>query len=205
MLLSLHALAWAPRWTEEQTGGVAGRCRGDLVGPWGENLRRRFGDDAVARVRARLPAELRDLDPAPTTRHWLPARAQLLVTEAIIDELLAGDASALYPLVVEDVRRGSSKIGLALLRSLGPRRMLRLAPRTHRKVYDVGRARAEVNPGGARIDFRDAALFAHPTWRLLQVYATGVLLELQGAKADLTGEDTGPDSFAVHLRWQRRG
>jgi hypothetical protein len=201
VLLSSRDLAAAPRWSDDRTGGLAGRCRGDLLGPWGDNLRRRFGDDAVSRVRARLPADLREVTAAPTRADWLPVRAQVRITEAIIDEFLAGDASALYPLVVEDTRRHTGRVALAALRALGPRRLLAMAPRAHHKVYDVGTVTADATGNRARIDFTDTPLFGHPTWRLLQLYATAVLLELQKARAEIHGEPTGPDRFAVHVRW----
>lgn len=201
MLLSPRDLAAAPRWSDEQTAAIEGRCRGDLLGPWGDNLARRFGPDAVSRVRARLPAELRDVAATPTRADWLPARAQLRVTEAIVDEFLAGDAAALYPLVVEDTRRGTGRVAMAALRALGPRRLLAMAPRAHQKVYDVGAVTADSSRNRARIDFTGTPLFGHPTWRLLQLFATGVLLELQNARPEVTGQDTGPTSFAVHVRW----
>lgn len=191
-----------PRWTDERTARLPGRCRGDLLGPWGDNLRRRFGDDAVDRVRARMPVELQGISTAPSSKEWLPVEAQLRVTEAIVDEFLGGDAGALYALVMDDARRGSGRAQLAVLKALGPRRMFKLAPRTHRKVYDVGVVGVQTQRGRARIDFRDALLFGHPTWRLLQVYATSVLLELQGSNADVSGEDTGPDSFSLLVSWR---
>lgn len=127
--------------------------------------------------------------------------AQIAITEAIVDEHLGGDARALYPLLVEDARAGVGRVKLALVRSLGPARALRLAPTTHRKVYDQGAVEVDAVERRARLVFRGSPLFGNPTWRLLQLYAQRVLLELAGRPGDAVGEDAGPDAFAVAVRW----
>jgi len=201
VFLTDEELAAQPRWDRARLLALPGRCRGDLLGPWGQNLERRFGADALTRVRRRLAPPLDRLEPLLTSRDWLPVHAQLVVTEAIVDELLGGDLRALYPLLVEDTGISLGRVQLALVRSLGPARVLRLAPRTHRKVYERGNLEVEVQPRRARLVFRGSPLFAHPTWRLLQLYAQRTMLELAGSPGDAVGEDIGADAFAVAATW----
>ena len=198
-------LAAAPRWDLARVAAIPGRSRGDLLGPWGHNVVRRFGADALARVRARLGAPLDRLTETLTSRDWLPAYAQPVVTEAIVDELLGGDLRALYPLLVEDTRAGLGRVQLVLVRSMGAARALRLTPRTVRQVYECGTtkvdAEVEVTGQRARIRFTGSPLFTHPTWRLLQLFATRTLLELAGSPGTATGEDAGPEGFVAEVTW----
>ena len=199
--LTEEALAAEPRWDPARLRAVPGRCRGDLLGPWGQNVARRYGDAAVARVRARLAPPLDRIDPVLTKKDWVPAHAQIAVTEAIVDELLGGDLRALYPLLVEDTRGALGRVELALLRSLGPARALALGPRTFRKVHERGELAVEVTGRRARLAFTGNPLFAHPSWRLLQLHAQRVMLELAGSPGDAVGEDGGPEGFVVHASW----
>ena len=202
MLLTDEVLAAQPRWEPARLAGLPGRCRGDLLGPWGTNLARRFGDDAVARVRRRLSPPLDRIEPVLTARDWVPAHAQVALTEAIVDEHLGGDIGALYPLVLEDTRAGVGRVHLALVRTLGPARAFALAPRTLRKVHERGAVVVAVDGRRARLVFSGHPLFGHPSWRLLQLYAQRILLELAGTPGDAIGEDTGrTDEFGVIATW----
>lgn len=176
---------------------MSGRCRGDLLGRWGENVVRRFGPDALVRVRARLGPPLDALPAVLTARDWVPVYAQVVVTEAIVDELLGGDLAALYPLLVEDTRAGLGRIELALVRAMGPARAFKLAPRAFRKVYERGAVEVEAGPRWARLRFSGSPLFGHPTWRVLQVYAQRVLLELCGVAGSAEGAPGGDDQTFV--------
>lgn len=171
MLLTDDVLAAQPRWDPARLGGVPGRCRGDLLGPWGRNLSRRFGADAVTRVRARLAPPLDRIEPMLTAKDWVPAHAQVAVTEAIVDELLAGDLRALYPLLLEDTRGSVGRVHLALLRTLGPARAFALAPRTFGKVHEHGTVHVAIDRRRAHLVFAGNPLFGHPSWRLLQLFA----------------------------------
>ncbi len=199
--LSRSDLARVPRWAEPRTCALVGRCRGKLLGPWGPNLARRFGPDAVARVRSRLPGALTHVSPHPSPSAWVPAVAQICLTEAIADEFLAGDVLALYPLLVEDTRRASNRAALALLRRLGPVRMFKMAPRSQRRLYDLGSLDARVEAREATLTFRGAALFGHPTWRLLQVMAQETLLELMEVRAVVTASASADDTLLVRVTW----
>lgn len=202
MLLSEDVLASGPRWDAARLAGVPGRCRGDLLGPWGQNLVRRFGRDALTRVRRRLPPPLDRVEPVLSARDWVPAHAQVAITEAIVDEFLGGDLRALYPLLLEDTRASVGRVQLALLRSLGAGRAFALAPRAMRKVHERGTVEVVVAERRARLVFSGHPLFAHPSWRLLQLFAQRVMLDLAGARGEAVGEEAGAgDGFAVVATW----
>jgi hypothetical protein len=171
------------------------------LGAWGENLRLRFGVTAVDQLRRRLPAPLDTLPAVLTARDWVPVYAQLIVTEAIVDEWLGGDLRALYPLLVEDTRRGIGRVQLMLVRGLGPARALKLGPRTFKAVHERGTNDVAIDGRTARISFSGSPLFEHPTWRILQLFATQTLLELTDRPGSATGELAGPNSFVAVARW----
>jgi hypothetical protein len=202
VLLSDDVLASGPRWDAARLAGVPGRCRGDLLGPWGQNLVRRFGPDALTRVRSRLTHPLDRVEPVLTARDWVPAHAQVAITEAIVDEFLGGDLRALYPLLLEDTRASVGRVQVAVLRTLGAGRAFALAPRTMRKVHERGTVEVVVTGRRARLIFSGHPLFAHPSWRLLQLFAQRVMLDLAGATGDAVGEEPGAaDGFAVVATW----
>lgn len=201
MSLTIDTLAAQPRWKSEQTLALPGTSRGDAIGAWAENLARRFGPQAIARVRARLPGQHAQIAPALTAKDILPVHAQLCLTEAIVDELLAGDLRALAPLITEDTRAGLGRVQLALVRTIGAHRALAQGARQFRAIYDRGTAEADTARGRARVVFRGHALFGHPTWRALQLMATGTLLELAGSAGRVTGEHLADDSFATVATW----
>ena len=199
--LTDETLATAPRWEAARLAALPGRCRGDLLGPWGRNLTARFGADAVARVQRRLAPPLDQVAPVLTAKSWVPAHAQVALTEAIVDELLGGDLRALYPLLVADTRASLGRVQLLLVRSVGAARAFRQGPRAFRNTHDHGTADVELDGRRARLTFRGHPLFGHPTWRLLQLFATRTLLELAGTPGSAAGEDTGADSFAAVATW----
>jgi hypothetical protein len=191
-------LARAPRWPADRLAELPGKIRGDLVGAWGDNVTRRFGAAALGRVRARVPA----LPTSCTKDDWLPAGAQVAVTEAIVDDCLGGEWAALYPCLVDDVKLGVGRVKLLAVRAIGAVRALRMSPGIAAKVYDRGTVTADVSPGRALLAFAGHPLFANQSWRLLQLYATRSLLELAGAPAStLTGTDRGADGFDLHAAW----
>lgn len=201
MAHTIESLAAEPRWDLARVHALPGRSRGDLLGAWGANLTSRFGAGALARVRERLPAALAQLPPVLGARDWVPVYAQLVLTEAIVDEVLGGDMRALYPLLVEDTRAGIGRVQLVLVRALGPARAFRLAPRTFRQVHERGEIDVAVEGQRARTTFRGSPLFAHPTWRLLQLFATQLMLELTDKPGSATGEDGGPEHFVAVASW----
>jgi len=180
---------------------LPGRCRGDLLGPWGDNLTRRFGADAVARVRRRLPAPLAQLGARPSDRDWVPAWAQITLTEAIVDEFLGGDLVALFPLLVEDTRHSLGRIQLAVVRAMEAGRAFKLAPGTLPKGHEPRGVEVEVEGRRARLVFRGTPLFEHPSWRVLQLHAQRTLMDLTGTPGQAVGEDVGPEAFVVTATW----
>jgi hypothetical protein len=199
--LSVDDLAAQPRWDRARVERVPGRCRGDLLGPWGTNLTRRFGADAVARVRRRLAPPLDTVAPVLTRNDWVPAHTQVVITEAIVDEMLGGDMRALYPLLVEDTRASLGRVELALVRAMGAARAIKLAPRNFGKVQEGGTVEVTVSGRRAQLRFRGHPLFEHPSWRLLQLFAQRTLLDLTGTPGDAFGEDAGPDAFVCVATW----
>ena len=200
--LTIEQLAAAPRWPLEHTLGLAGKVRGDTLGPWGENLRARFGPTAIDRVRARLPAEHAAIATVLGSRDRVAVHAQLVLTEAIVDELLGGDMLALLPLLVADTRAGLGAIRHAAMRVAGVGNLLLLGPRTFREVHERGVHEADVVAKRADLRFTHNRLFAHPTWRVLQVFATRVLFELLATRGAVVGEDAGDDAFTAIATWQ---
>jgi len=190
--LTIDMLATQPR---REARHLEGRSRGDLIGPWGRHLDARFGADAAARVKRR--AGLEQLPETLTAHDWLPVHVQLVLTEAIADEFLDGDIRRLYPLIVADARASMGRVSLAILRTLGAKRALRLAPSTFRKVHERGNCACEVTRDYTRITFAGAPLFTHPTWRLLQLFATQSLLALAETPGSVWGEDSEPDGFVT--------
>jgi len=201
MQLTIDTLAGEARWDPGRIAALPGRCRGDALGRWGENLVRRFGPEALTRVRSRAGAPYSALSAVLTAKDWVPVGAQLVLTEAICDEYLGGDLRALYPLLVEDTRAGIGRVQLLLIRTLGAGRVVARAADGIRDIYERGTAHADVSRGHVRIEFSGTPLFANPTWRVLQLFATRMLLELAGTPGTVTGEDLGGDAFATVASW----
>jgi hypothetical protein len=196
--LTIESLAGRPRWSDNQTRNLVGRVRGDTLGAWGNNLVARFGANALDHIRRRVPDEIA---PVLGERDRVPVFAQLLLTEAIVDEFLGGDILALYPLLVADTRAGLGRVQLGLLRTLGAGGAFRLGPRSFRKVHERGEHDVELGKRTARFTFAGNPLFTHPTWRVLQAFATRVVLELANTPGTVTGEDAGDTGFVAHARW----
>ena len=191
-----------PRWSHARTLALPGRCRGSVIARWAENTRRHFGDAAVERLRAGLPAWARDLPDEPPEDAWFPVGIQLRLTELVIDELLGGEAARLEPLLCEDVARGVSRATGLFLRTVGPAPVLGRAKQIHPSLYDVGTVHARLTPGRASLHCADAALFGHPTWSLLQLFAHRGFVELTGRRVAHLGLTTlGHDAARIDVAW----
>lgn len=197
MPLTIETLAARARWSDDQTRNLVGLVRGDTLGAWGNNLVSRFGPDALARIRRRVPDEI---PPVLGERDRVPVFAQLLLTEAIVDELLGGDILALYPLLVADTRAGLGRLQVGALRLLGPAGAFRLGPRSFRQVHERGAHDVAIDRRTARFSFTGNPLFAHPTWRVLQVFATRIVLDLANTPGTVLGDDV-VDGFDAVARW----
>ena len=199
MSLSSAELASVPRWPREQTLALPGRARGDLLGSWGPNLVARHGSTALVRVQARLGSP-----PLPTTltqREWIPCHAQPLITEAIADELYAGDLNALYPAILEDTRKGLGRMKLLALKAIGIARAFKIVPAVLRQVHELGEVKLVSGDHRVRIELTAHPLFAQPTWRVLQLFATKVVLDLAGTPGEVRGEPLA-DGFACEASWR---
>ena len=200
MQLTIDTLAVEARWDRARIEALPGRCRGDALGRWGENLVHRFGPHALTKVRTRVGAPYDAISAVLTAKDWVPVGAQLVLTEGIVDEYLGGDLRALYPLLLEDTRAGLGRIQLVLVKTVGAGRVIARAAAGIRDIYERGTADAHVERKKTRVEFRGTPLFANPTWRLLQLFATKMLLELAGTPGTVTGEDLG-EGFAAIAAW----
>jgi hypothetical protein len=199
--LTIDTLAREARWDLAKLTSLPGRCRGDALGRWGENLARRFGPDAHSRVRRRVGSPFDAVAPVLTAKDWVPEGAQLALTEAIVDEFLGGDMRALYPLLLEDTRAGLGRIQVLAVKALGAGRVLARGAAGFSDIYERGTAESQIDRGRARVTFRGSPLFANPTWRLLQLFATRTVMELAGSPGDVSGEHLGDDAFATLATW----
>ena len=53
-----------------------------------------------------------------------------------------------------------------------------------------------------RIELTKHPLFAQPTWRVLQVFATQIVLDLANTPGEVRGEPLGDDGFACVATWR---
>lgn len=201
MELTFDTLAAEARWDASRVRALPGRCRGDALGGWGENVVRRFGPEVLTKVRTRVGPPIDAVPAVLTAKDWVPVYAQLVLTEAIVDEVLGGDIRALYPLLVADTRAGVGRVQLVLIKTLGAGRVLAHAAAGIRDIYERGSAEARVERRHVRVELRGTPLFGNPTWRILQLFATRAVLELAGTPGTVTGEDLGADAFAAIARW----
>jgi hypothetical protein len=201
--LPLDHFAGQPRWSHERTATLTGRSRGILMLKWAENVRRRWGELVLANVRKRAGDIAALVPDAPDARDWLPAAAQIALTDAIIDLCLQGDARRLEALVLADALRDVTRLHRLLARAMGPHGGYRQVQAVYHKLYDIGRYRAEVGPCTAVVHCSGAALFGNPTWRLLQMVAHKGALQLLTGREDgeIMGLGDQPDSFWLRMRW----
>lgn len=194
-------LAQTPRWPAERTLALPGRVRGDALGNWGENLKRRFGSDAVDRIRARVSPETAKVAPKLGAKDSIAIFSQIEITEAVVDLFFDGDIVGIEPMLVEDTRRAIGTVGVLFLRGVGPKRVLEHAATGYSMFYDQGKVEVEAQRRSGRIIYRDAAHMDNPTWRVLQVFAQRTLYALGGTEAGVTTAEVGPQAFAIDLSW----
>jgi hypothetical protein len=199
--LTIDTLAAEPRWDLAKLTALPGRCRGDALGGWGENLTRRFGHKALTTVRSRVGPPFDAIAAVLTSKDWVPVGAQLALTEAIVDEYLGGDLRALYPLLVEDTRAGLGRLQVLGVKALGAGRVLARGASGFSDIYERGTAEAQIDRRRARVTFRGSPLFANATWRLLQLFATRTVMDLAGTPGEVSGEHLGDDAFAALASW----
>ncbi|HEY4181958.1 MAG TPA: hypothetical protein VGM90_34175 [Kofleriaceae bacterium] len=142
-----------------------------------------------------------------TDREWVPVHAQLLITEAIADEAFGGDLRAIYPALLEDTKKGLGRFKLAALRALGVARAFKIVPKVFNKVHDKGSVALESSEAtkdwsGIRLRFTGSPLFTNPTWRVLQLFATKVVLDLADEQSQVVGHDDGQYGFLVDAGWK---
>jgi hypothetical protein len=200
--IDVPTLARQPRWDAARVETLPGRCRGSVLARWGAACRRRWGDAAIARLRARLGPWFDDLPEDPPEQAWFPVHMQIRLTDTVIEEFLGGDASALEAILLEDIEHSLGRVKKAFLRALGPGAILRQAGALHSHLYSVGQTTAEMSTHGATVHSTGARLFANPTWQLLQVFAHQGLIRFTGRELQtVSARMTSDDGFAVRLHW----
>jgi hypothetical protein len=198
---SVEELAAAPRWPLERTLALPGRFRGNALRAWGVHIKHRFGSDAPDAVRAHLGYSPHELPDVPTKKQWYPIHVQIRLIEFVVDTLLGGDAMAFESVFEEST--GTAEKALVLAgRMTGPGLVLRMAGTYHESVCDVGRCTPDVSSGRATLDFSDAEVFAHPTWRFGNTLSMQTMFASLKRKLTLIeGEDRGERGFLIRMAW----
>lgn len=201
--LTVADLARAPAWPRERVRAIPGRCRGALLRDWGNHVRRLWGDDALAALRAELGLDEATLPDAPALRAWYPVRYQCEATRLIADRFTGGDPLGLAPLLADAGSRLQDGVIAWAIRTLGPGVVLKNAGRVHKDLYDVGRCTSRVGKGEAELRFSGAELFAEPTWRVLQMFALEATIGALGRTlVGIEAEDPGGDGFVARVAWR---
>ncbi|MSP93142.1 MAG: hypothetical protein EXR79_15300 [Myxococcales bacterium] len=198
-----HFASLAP-WPAERLAALAGRCRGVLLRDWADHCRRRFGPTSVTEVRARAGPVAALVPDQPDLRDWLPAAAQIALTDAIVACHLGGHTMRLEALLREDALRDLTRVHRLLARAMGPHGGYRQVQGVYHKLYDVGRFRADVGDRTAVLHCAGAELFANPTWRVLQLFAHRAALHVLTGRDDgeVTGVGDGNGGFWIRMRWK---
>ncbi len=200
--LSLASLARQPRWPRAQIEALPGRCRGRVLEGWARTCRRHFGEAGLRRLRQAAGPLARGIPEQPSPRAWFSAGVQVALTDALIDELLGGDALALEDLLRVEIERSMGRVQRALVRSVGPASILRRAAAIHRQAYDHGQASSVVHDREAVVTSQGSALFENPTWQLLQLIAHRLLIEQTGRVLVDIGGCTSVQRFDVRMSWR---
>lgn len=200
---SIKELAEAPRWSAGEVNALQGRCSGEVLFRWADNIERRWGKEAVRTVRDGLG----DLGPhvpdAPNKSDWFPIGSQIRITDLIVDELLDGDAEELESLLLEDTHHNGGIAMRFLLRRVGPARVFRNVHRIHPRCYDVGSVSSTLDGTQATVICQGSLLFANPTWRLLQLMGHRVLLAHTGKQVvGVSGEELSEGGFKSYCEWK---
>jgi hypothetical protein len=141
-----------------------------------------------------------DLPMRPEANDWYPTWVQLRLTELIIERHLAGEASALIPLIWEDAAHTAGPIAATALRLLGPVRILSRTPGSFTAFYDNVAANAEFEEGFIRVDYSGPELVDHPTWQFLQALSLTGILQIGGHTTwNLVATAPGPGRYQLSL------
>ena len=126
---------------------------------------------------------------------------QTRLVRYVIDELLDGDALKFESVFEEST--GTAEKALVLAgRMTGPGLVLRMAGTYHESVCDVGKCTPDVSSGKATLDFSDADVFGHPTWRFGNTLSMRTMFGSLKRKLTLIeGEDRGDRGFLIRMAW----
>ena len=201
--VSIEELDQLERPSPESTLALEGNFNGRLLHKWESNLRRRRGQRAVKAARDALGPLSSRVPAAPANSLWLPVGIQLRLTEILADQHHDANLVALWPGVREDAFDRLPLPVKLFVRALGASRSLRRLEDMHDHFYDIGEAVTDAHADGARVVIRGAAVFGHPTWRVLEMFFMRIVVELATGREirHWLGEDLGADAFAIELGW----
>lgn len=199
--LTIEELAAEPRWPLERTMALPGQIRGNALRAWGTHVARHWGPRAPDAVRERLGLDATTLPDVPTKRDWLPIWVQIRLAEVIVDTWCGGDILSFERLFAETSGAGDKVMRWAAAQ-LGPTAVLRRSAAYHTSVCTVGSLDASADTRSARLDFRGADVFGHPTWRILQAMGMRTMFDfMKRSLVDLHGLDGHPRDFVLALAW----
>ncbi len=201
--MTLDDLALSERWPADRLAGLPGRVRGVVLRDWARNVSHRFGPSAVDAVRAALGTDSPALADQPDPEAWLPVPLLLRTADALLHDVAGGDPHRLVDLLHDATAAASPRVATWLARRLGPTAFFKKAPDAHPHLYDVGTVTASHTRDSVTFHCAGAALFAHPTWALLQLAALSALLRfLQRTPTRLTATPAGPDALTLTVAWR---
>lgn len=179
--------------------GPQPKVRGLLLRGWADYVSAHFGDDAVGGICAAVPEIAQDVEPL----EWYPATWQLAVTQYIVAQACRGDEDRAIASLIDYGMGTADAMALRAARWLGPERVFRLAPKIHRHLYNVGECDTQTRRGSATLRWSGAALFADPTWQLLQKAAVLGVLAAAGRRRDGLDAASQGDGCSLTIGWKR--
>lgn len=200
----LDALGEQPRWETERTLALTAKVRGSLMSSWADNVRRRRGEPGVDAVRQHLGPLATQVPEQPEKKGWYPAFLQLRLMEAIADAFHGGEPLGLLEPLSEDSHRATPLPLRAVLRRLGPRRVLSRGAGWHPETYDEGQLDFTGSKTELTMSWTGSPLFGHPTWRRTSTLAAVTATWMSGGALSRASADwNGTSDFRLNLRWTR--
>ncbi|MEY3013068.1 MAG: hypothetical protein RIT45_1803 [Pseudomonadota bacterium] len=183
---------------------LPGTVSGVALDAWAAQVRARYGEAVVARLRSDPAFSAAALPDAPRREQRLPIGLPTALTALLVEHALAGDWLALERPMVQDALARVATPTRLILRGLGVRRLLEGLPKLHASLYAPGHLEVEADDGSAQIRVVGSPLYAHPAWRLLQAFALRATVQLgtPAARAEIDSTAPAADVGAFLLRWR---
>ncbi len=204
-MTSLAALAaQTSPWTEGELTTLRGDVRGHLLRDWGVHVVRRKGAPALARLRELTGITPELLPETPELEAWYPCRYQVQLTDTIVTEFLGGDYLRLEELLLQDATRARERLVRWVASKVGPAAVFNRASKGHPDLYTVGQVSAQVGRRDATLTWSGATLFDNPTWRILQLIGTRLMMRVMTRTLiDLQGSPPpGGGGFVMRVHWR---